>query len=83
MVAKWTTGTVIIEQRNEAERWLLQTVRELADKAGIGMPEVGVFPAEQSNAFATGWNKNSALVAVSAGLMSRMNKRRNPGRTGS
>lgn len=75
MVAKWTTGTVIIEQpRNEAERWLLQTVRELADKAGIGMPEVGVFPAEQSNAFATGWNKNSALVAVSAGLMSRMNK---------
>ncbi len=74
-VAKWSTRTVIIEQpRSDAERWLVHTVKELADKAGIGMPEVGVFPAEQSNAFATGWNKNNALVSVSAGLLSRMSK---------
>ncbi|PID42326.1 MAG: protease HtpX [Proteobacteria bacterium] len=75
MMAKWSTGTVIITQpRNGAEQWLVETVKELADKADIGMPEVGVFPAQQSNAFATGWNKNDALVAVSAGLMSRMDK---------
>jgi len=56
------------------ERWLYETVRDLAGKAKIGMPEVGIFPTEQSNAFATGWNKNNALVAVSAGLLHRFNK---------
>ena len=60
--------------RSPEERWLLETVRDLATKAKIGMPEVGIFPAEQSNAFATGWNKNNALVAVSAGLLHRFNK---------
>ncbi|MBB3140240.1 protease HtpX [Halomonas organivorans] len=72
-MAKRTTGTVIIEQpSNSTEQWLLDTVGELARDAGIKMPEVGIFPAQQSNAFATGWNKDDALVAVSAGLLNRM-----------
>lgn len=72
-VAKKTTGTQIIETpRNQAEQWLLQTVSELAQTAGIKMPEVGIFYSTQSNAFATGWNKNDALVAVSSGLLERM-----------
>ncbi|MFD2190463.1 protease HtpX [Pistricoccus aurantiacus] len=71
--AKRSTGTQVIDQpRNETEKWLLDTVAELAREAGIEMPEVGIFPAQQSNAFATGWNKNAALVAVSAGLLNRM-----------
>ncbi|WP_028301727.1 protease HtpX [Oceanospirillum beijerinckii] len=74
MMAKMGTGTQLIEQpRNETEAWLLQTVEELSQKAGIKMPEVGIFPSMESNAFATGWNKNDALVAVSAGLLQRMN----------
>ena len=50
---------------------MLDTVKELAEEAGIGMPEVGIFPSEAANAFATGWNRNAALVAVSAGLLQR------------
>lgn len=74
-LAKRTTGTEIIETpRTEEERWLLATVGDLATKAGIKMPEVGIFPSFQSNAFATGWNKNAALVAVSSGLLQRMNR---------
>lgn len=71
-MAKWSARVQVIkEPANDGERWLLNTVRELADKAGIGMPEVGVFPARQSNAFATGWNRNAALVAVSQGMLQR------------
>ncbi len=71
-MAKWSTGTqVITEARNRDEAWLLQTVQELARDAGIGMPDVGIFPAQQANAFATGWNKDKALVAVSLGLLQR------------
>ena len=71
-MAKRSTGTYIIEQaRNRDEQWLLDTVAELATEAGIGMPEVGIFPSEAANAFATGWNRNAALVAVSAGLLQR------------
>lgn len=74
-IAKWSARVEIIDQpANETERWLLSTVSELAQKADIGMPDVGIFPAQQSNAFATGWNRNNALVAVSAGLLQRMNK---------
>ena len=74
-MAKRSTRTQMIEQpQNSAESWLLETVRELAREAGIEMPEVGIFPANQSNAFATGWNKNNALVAVSTGLLHRLNK---------
>lgn len=72
-IAKMSTGTQVIDQpRNETEAWLLQTVAELSQKAGIKMPTVGIFPAMESNAFATGWNKNDALVSVSAGLLQRM-----------
>jgi len=71
-MAKKSTGTQLIEQANsQEEQWLLDTVAELSEKAGIKMPEVGIFPAQQANAFATGWNKNDALVAVSSGLLQR------------
>lgn len=71
-MAKRAMGVQLItEPRNKTEQWLLGTVRELSEQAGIGMPEVGIFPAQESNAFATGWNRNNALVAVSAGLLAR------------
>ena len=74
-MAKKTTGTQIIESpRNADEKWLLDTVAELSQKAGIKMPEVGIFPSQTSNAFATGWNKNDALVAVSLGLLQRFSR---------
>jgi len=74
-MAKMSSGTKIISQpQNDNERWLLTTVAELAKKADIGMPEVGIFPAQQSNAFATGWNRNNALVALSAGLLQRFSR---------
>jgi heat shock protein HtpX len=74
-MAKRGTGTYVIEQaRNRDEQWLVDTVAELAQEAGIGMPEVGVFPSEAANAFATGWNRNEALVAVSAGLLRRFSR---------
>lgn len=71
-MAKRFMGVQLIEQpRTQTEQWLHRTVKELADQAGIGMPEVGIFDAPESNAFATGWNRNNALVAVSTGLLSR------------
>lgn len=74
-MAKWSSRTHVIQQpRNHAEQWLLETVRDLSTKAGIKMPEVGVFPSPVSNAFATGWNKNAALVAVSEGLLHRFDR---------
>lgn len=65
---------VIDRPQNEAEQWLLDSVQELAKKAGIGMPEVGIFSSHMPNAFATGWNRNNALVAVSTGLLHRMSR---------
>lgn len=74
-MAKWSTRAKVIDSpRTPAERWLMETVADLAQRAGIGMPEVAIFPASQSNAFATGWNKNDALVAVSEGLLQRFNQ---------
>jgi len=74
-IARFSSGTRIISAPQSAdERWLVQTVASLAQDAGIGMPEVGIFPAQQSNAFATGWNRNNALVAVSQGLLSRFDR---------
>ena len=71
-MAKMSTGTQIITQpQTRHEQWLLQTVEQLSREAGIKMPEVGIFPAYEANAFATGWNKNDALVAVSQGLLER------------
>jgi heat shock protein HtpX len=73
-IAKWSTkAQVITEPRTEGERWLVQTVARQAEKAGIGMPEVAVFPSPEPNAFATGANRNKALVAVSVGLLENMN----------
>jgi heat shock protein HtpX len=74
-MAKMSTRTQLIEQpATPEERWLVQTIADLAQKANIGMPDVGIFPAQQSNAFATGWNKNKALVAVSSGLLQRFDR---------
>ncbi|MFN3612376.1 protease HtpX [Tepidimonas sp.] len=73
-MAKWTTGLVIInEPRNADEAWIVNTVRRFADKAGIGMPEVGIYEGAP-NAFATGAFKDSALVAVSTGLLQNMTR---------
>ncbi len=65
---------VIREPRSEVERWLLRTVEQQSERAGIRMPEVGVFEQAAPNAFATGWNKDAALVAVSTGLVNSMNR---------
>lgn len=73
MIAKWTTGARVITQpETQSERWLLATVQELAQKAGIGMPEVAIYDAPEMNAFATGMRRNHALVAVSSGLLQSM-----------
>jgi len=73
-MAKRSMGVQIIEQpRNNTERWLLETVAGQARRAGIGMPEVGIFPSPEPNAFATGMRRNAALVAVSTGLLQNMN----------
>lgn len=68
-------GVQLIEQpRSEAERWLLDTVARQSQTVGINRPEVGVFDSPSPNAFATGWNKNAALVAVSTGLLRHMER---------
>jgi len=73
-MAKSSTGAHVITQpANEAEAWLVETVRRLAQKAGIGMPEVAIYEGA-ANAFATGAFRNSALVAVSTGLLQSMNR---------
>lgn len=72
-MAKRSTGAVVItEPRNDTERWLLATVARQAKAAGIGMPEVAVYEGPEINAFATGANRNNALVAVSTGLLHNM-----------
>jgi heat shock protein HtpX len=74
-MAKRATGAQVITQpRNEGEQWLLATVQRQAQAAGIGMPEVAVYDAPEINAFATGANRNNALVAVSTGLLRAMNR---------
>ena len=74
-LAKKTMGVQLIESpSNEIENWLVGTVQRQAQQAGIGMPEVGIFDSPSPNAFATGANKNSALVAVSTGLLQSMNR---------
>ena len=79
LVSKWmakrATGAHVIETpRNEAEQWLVTTVRRQAEAAGIGMPEVAIYDAPEINAFATGANRNNALVAVSTGLLRAMHR---------
>ncbi|RYZ79701.1 MAG: zinc metalloprotease HtpX [Moraxellaceae bacterium] len=72
-LAKKSMGVRIIDSpANTTEDWLVNTVRKYAEQTGIGMPEVGIFAAAEANAFATGMNKNNALVAVSEGLLTQM-----------
>ena len=74
-MAKRSTGAQVIEQpRNEMEQWLFSTVQRQAQAAGIGMPEVAIYEAPEINAFATGANRNNALVAVSTGLLRSMDR---------
>jgi heat shock protein HtpX len=73
-IAKWTTGAQVIENPQSADQiWLVATIQRLAEKAGVGMPEIAIYEGEP-NAFATGAFKDSALVAVSTGLLASMNK---------
>jgi heat shock protein HtpX len=78
-ISKWMAihafGINIIKSpTNQAESWLVAEVQKLARQNHIGMPEVGIYESPEPNAFATGWNKNSALVAVSTGLLAAMNQ---------
>jgi len=78
-LSKWTAkrmsgAQVIAEPANETERWLVRTVSELAVKANIGMPEVAIFPSDDMNAFATGMSRNKSLIAVSSGLLRKMDR---------
>ncbi len=78
-ISKWSVKRsmgvkLITEPGNDTERWLLSVVTRQAQAAGIGMPEVGIFDSPQPNAFATGMNKNNALVAVSTGLLNGMSR---------
>jgi len=72
-MAKRSVGAQVIEApSNATEQWLFNTVKRQAEQAGIGMPEVAIYDSPEINAFATGWNRNNALVAVSTGLMNNM-----------
>jgi heat shock protein HtpX len=78
-MSKWTAKRmmgvrVITAPQSDLERWLLATVKRLADQAHIGMPEVGIFDSQEMNAFATGARRNAALVAVSSGLLRSMSR---------
>jgi heat shock protein HtpX len=78
-MSKWTakrmTGATVIEQPSDpTERWLVETVRHQAERVGIGMPEVAIYDAPDVNAFATGMDRDNALVAVSSGLLHNMQK---------
>src|SRR5688572_24823416 len=73
-IAKWSTGAQVIDgSEGSTQYWLVETVRKLAEKSGIGMPEVALYQGP-ANAFATGAFRNSALVAVSSGLLESMDK---------
>ncbi len=74
-MAKQSVGAQVIENpQDPTERWLVETVHRQALAAGIGMPEVAIYDAPDVNAFATGWNRNNALVAVSTGLLHSMSR---------
>jgi len=74
-IAKKSMGVRVIDTpTNEEDSWLIATVTRQAQSAGIGMPEVGIFESADPNAFATGWSRDHALVAVSTGLLRRMNR---------
>ncbi|MGN1357033.1 MAG: protease HtpX [Succinivibrionaceae bacterium] len=73
-IVKKTMGVQLVTDRRDPQHaWLLDTVKAIADEKGVAMPEVGIYNSSQMNAFATGWNKNAALVCVSTGIMKGMN----------
>jgi heat shock protein HtpX len=74
MAKRGTRAHVIDQPGNDAEAWLVETVAKQAEASGIKMPEVAIYDAPDVNAFATGWNKNAALVAVSTGLLRSMQR---------
>ncbi len=75
IAAKMSVGAQVIDTpQDPTERWLVETVHRLASEAGIGKPEVAIYDAPDVNAFATGWNRDHALVAVSTGLLQAMNR---------
>ncbi len=75
-IAKFSTRAQIINSpRNETEAWLVSTVREHAQRAGVGMPDVAIYESPDANAFATGWSRNNSLVAVSSGILRTMDRR--------
>ncbi len=74
MALRMTGAQVIVNPRSEQDRWLVETVRQFAQREGIGMPDVAVYDAPEINAFATGAKRNSALVAVSTGLLRNMTR---------
>jgi heat shock protein HtpX len=79
LISKWMAKRsmkvhIITSASTSSEIWLLNTVRRLAKQSKIGMPEVGIFQSDSPNAFATGWNRNNALVAVSSGLIDAMSQ---------
>jgi heat shock protein HtpX len=78
-ISKWTAkrmmGLQVIETPSStAEKWLVDTIKRQSQEAGIGMPEVAIYEGAEMNAFATGWNRNNALVAVSTGLLQQMDR---------
>ena len=74
MVIKQMGVQIITTPRNSNEQWLVDTVTSLAKAKGVNTPDVGIYPADEMNAFATGWNRNDALVAVSTGLLNQMSQ---------
>ena len=75
MGGKRSMGVILIDDpSNETEKWLLERVQSISQKANIKTPEFGIFDSQQPNAFATGFSKNSSLVALSSGLINHMNK---------
>lgn len=79
LISKWMAKRsmrvhIIKDAASSSEIWLVNTVKRLAEQSAIGMPEVGIFQSHSPNAFATGWNRNNALVAVSTGLLDAMSK---------
>jgi heat shock protein HtpX len=75
LTAKWMMGVKVIEApQNQTEAWLVETVRRHAQRAGIGMPDVGIYDSPEPNAFATGASRNHALVAVSTGIVRMMDR---------
>lgn len=74
-IAKWSLGVAVLgPPRDETEHWLIETVRQHATRAGIAMPEVGIYDSAEPNAFATGWSADHSLVAVSTGLLRAMRR---------